>query len=83
MAKRLERPGGDTPPKKKEKSNESNLEEGACVTCTKRPSKDADVLECVWCDGVQHRECLQISVDQYSSLADTPINIVFLFPVCR
>jgi len=76
MSKRSERPGGDTPPKKKGK------EEGACVTCAKRPSKKEDALECVWCDGVQHRECLQISVDQYAALADIPRNIVFFCSQC-
>jgi len=77
MLKRSKRPGGDIPPKNKVK------EEGACVTCAKQPMKNEDTLRCVLCDGVQQRECLQISVDQYAALTDTPNNIVlFLFPVC-
>ena len=54
--KRLVRPGGDTPPKKKGKTKHPNLEDGACVQCSKQLKKDEDTLECVWCDGVEHRE---------------------------
>jgi len=80
--KRLVRPGGDTPPKKKGKAKHPNLEDGACVQCCKQLMKDEDTLECVWCDGLEHRECLQISADQFSALADLPNNIVFFCSKC-
>ena len=80
--KRLVRPGGDTPPKKKEKTKYPSLEDGACVRCVKQLSEDDDALECVWCERAEHRECLQISADQYSALADLPSNIVFFCSRC-
>ena len=76
--KRLVRPGGNTPPKKKGKTKEDSV----CVKCSKQLLKDEDALECVWCDGVKHRECLQIRVDQYSSLTDLPSSIVFFCSRC-
>jgi len=36
----------------------------------------------VLCDGVEHRKCLQISADQYSTLADLPNYCLFLLQVC-
>jgi len=77
-----ERPGRDTLPGKKGKCNQPDLEERVCVSCAKQPSKDDDVLGCVWRDGVQHQECLQISIDQYSVLTDLPKNIVFICSRC-
>ena len=79
LIKRLVRPGGDTPPKKKVRTKE----DGACVKCSKQLLEDENALECVWCDGVEHRECLQISVEQYySALTDPPVVLCFLLPVC-
>ena len=54
----LVRPRGDTPPKKG-KTKHPNLEDGVCVQCSKQLMKDEDTLECVWCDGVKHWECLR------------------------
>jgi len=52
----LKHPDRPTPPEKKEKCNQPDLqlEEGACVSCAKQPLKDNDVIGCVWCDEVQH-----------------------------
>jgi len=45
-------------------------------------NKDDDVFEYVWCEGLQHRTCLQISTDQYSALSDVSSNILFFCSSC-
>ena len=52
-----------------------------CVICN-GPATDSDVLECVWCEGLQHRSCTEISVEKYAALSDLPSNIVFFCTHC-
>ena len=74
--KRLVKPGGNTPPKKKGKTKEN----GACLKCSKQLLEDEDALECVWCDGVEHWECLQINIDLSNNIVFCS-QCVELFPV--
>ena len=36
-----------------------------------------DILECIWCEGFQHRECTKISADVCNALSSVIDNIVF------
>lgn len=53
-----------------------------CVACKKTVGSSDDVFECVWCERVQHRTCLQISSEQYSAMSDVSSNILFFCCVC-
>ena len=44
-------------------------------TCS-RPAIE-DILECIWCEGFQHRECTKISADVCNALSSIIDNIVF------
>jgi len=59
----------------------NKLESLNCVKCNKTVQSDDEVFECVWCEGVQHRTCLQISVDQFSALSDVSSNNLFFVPL--
>ena len=64
-------------------ANRSKKHEGGdvCVICRGKTTDD-NVLECVWCEGFQHRSCTEISVEKYSALSDLPSNIVFFCTHC-
>lgn len=64
-------------------ANRSKKHEGGdvCVICS-GPATDTDVLECVWCEGLQHRSCTEISVEKYAALSNLPSNIVFFCTHC-
>jgi len=44
------------------------------VVCS-GPATDFDILECVWCEGLQHRSYTEISVEKYSALSNLPSNV--------
>ena len=46
-----------------------------CKTCSKPATED--ILECIWCEGFQHRECTKISADVCNALSSIIDNIVF------
>ena len=46
-------------------------------TCSK-PATEG-ILECIWCEGFQHRERTKISADVCNALSSAIDNIVFLF----
>ena len=79
MSKR-DRTGGASPPtkKSKDKSGEVSI---LCVTCKKSAEKDS--IECECCFKWEHRECANISEDEYKILGDTSPNIMFFCSVCR
>ena len=60
-----------SPPKREIKKSKDDL----CITCSKAATDD--VLECVWCEGRQHRECTEISNDVCNALSNVVDNIVF------
>ena len=41
-----------------------------------------NVLECAWCDGKVHSECVGLSEDQCNILDGVTINIVFFCSTC-
>ena len=52
----------------------------ACKVCSK-PAME-DILECIWYEGFQHRECTKISADVCNALSSVIDNIVFfILPV--
>ena len=60
----------------------NKLESPSCVSCKKAIQEGEDSFECVWCEKIQHRTCLQISSDQYSALSDISSNILFFCSLC-
>ena len=65
-----------SPPEKDNKKVKDIL----CRACSK-PAME-DVLECIWCEGCQHRECTKISADLCNALSSVVDNIVFFFSPC-
>ena len=63
--------------------NRSKKHEGSdvCVTC-KGKTTDDNILECVWCEGIQHRSCTEINVQKYAALSDLSSNTVFFCTHC-
>ena len=57
-----------------EKDNKK-AKDALCKTCSKPVSED--VLECIWCEGFQHRECTKVSADVCNALSSVNDNIVF------
>ena len=51
-----------------------------CLTCNKPATENS--FECIWCERLQHSDCLKINVKQYSGLSDLPTNIVFFCSEC-
>ena len=51
-----------------------------CKTCSQPATKD--VLECIWCEGCQHRGCTKISADVCNALSSVIDNIVFFCSPC-
>ena len=66
-AKRL----ASSPPNKETKKTKDDL----CITCSEPATED--VLECIWCEGLQHRGCTKISADVCNVLSNVIDNIVF------
>ena len=60
-----------SPPNKETKKTKDDL----CITCSKPATED--VLECIWCEGRQHRRCTKISADVCNALTNVIDNIVF------
>ena len=60
-----------SPPEKVNKKVKNVL----CKTCSKPATED--VLECIWCESHQHRECTKISADVCNVLSGVIDNIVF------
>ena len=56
------------------------MEHSKCVICEENAT--VDVMECMWCEAVQHRTCSKISVDQCTVLKALTSNIVFLCSTC-
>ena len=65
-----------SPPKKENKKSKDD----ECVVCAKPATED--VLECVWCEGRQHRDCAKISVDVCNVLSSVVSNVVFFCTPC-
>ena len=65
-----------SPPNKENKKSKDD----ECVVCFKPATND--ILECVWCEGRQHRSCSQISVDVCNVLSNVVTNIVFFCTSC-
>ena len=60
--------------------NNKKAKDALCKTCFKPATED--ILECIWCEGFQHRECTKISVDVCNALSRVIDNIViFVLPV--
>ena len=57
-----------------EKDNKK-AKDALCKTCTKPATED--ILECIWCEGFQHREHIKISADVCNALSSVIENIVF------
>jgi len=39
-------------------------------------------FECIWCEGIQHSDCLKINAEQFSGFKDLPTNIIFFCSEC-
>ena len=52
----------------------------ALCSCSKPATED--ILECIWCEGFQHRECTKISADVRNALSSVIDNIVFFCSSC-
>ena len=61
----------NSPPSKENKKSKDD----ECVVCFKPASED--ILECVWCEGHQHRNCANISAEVCNVLSNVVNNIVF------
>ena len=57
-----------------EKDNKK-AKDALCKTCSEPAMQD--ILECIWCEGFQHRECTKISADVCNALSSVIDNIVF------
>ena len=53
-----------------------------CVTCKEPVHNGDEIFECVWCESMQHRTCLQISAPQFTAMADVSNNILFFCSQC-
>ena len=51
-----------------------------CLTCNKPVTENS--FKCIWCERLQHSECLKINTKQYPSLTDLLTNIVFFCSEC-
>ena len=62
-----------------EKDNKK-AKDALCKTCSKPAIED--ILECIWREGFQHKECTKISADVCNALSSIIDNIViFVLPV--
>ena len=59
-----------------EKDNKK-AKDALCKTWSKPATEN--ILECIWLEGFQHRECTEISADVCNALSSVIDNIVFLF----
>ena len=66
-----------TSPASKEKKRSK---EDKCSICSEPATED--MLECVWCEGRQHRSCTKISVEACNALGNIINNIVFFCSPC-
>ena len=57
-----------------EKDNKK-AKDALCKACPKPATED--ILECIWCEGFQHRECTKINADVCNALSSIIENIVF------
>ena len=65
-----------SPPEKDNKKAKDVL----CKICSEPATKD--ILECIWCEGRQHRRCTKISADVCNALSSVIHNIVFFCSPC-
>ena len=64
-----------------EKENKK-AKDALCKTCSNPVMED--ILECIWCEGFQHRECTEISADVCNALFSVIDSIVFfVLPVYK
>ena len=59
-----------------EKDNKK-VKDALCKTCSKPATED--ILECIWCEGFQHRKYTKISVDVCNTLSTILYVLFFLF----
>ena len=63
-------------------SDNKKAKDTLCKTYSKPATED--ILECIWCEGFQHRECTKISadIDVCNALSSVVDNIIiFVLPV--
>jgi len=52
-----------------------------CVVCSEAAT--SDVFECLWCEGIQHANCTNLSKEQCNAITNIPSpNIVFFCTIC-
>ena len=57
------------------KKDNKKAKDALCKTCSKPATED--ILECIWYESFQHRECTKISADVCNALSNVIDNIVF------
>ena len=76
----IKRPAS-SPANKEGKKSKGDLEADVCQVCTKAATND--ILECSWCEGIQHASCSNLSVEQCNAITNiTSANIVFFCTPC-
>lgn len=83
MAKRPERPGGDTPPTKKTKDVFQSLPGSRCLHCDQDCTLESKALQCDLCQSWVHSECEGISSESYKQLNDVCADIVNVSYYCE
>ena len=68
--KRTERPGGDTPPTKKQKDRIQSLPGSKCLHCDQDCTLESKALQCDLCHTWVHSECEGVSSELYELLND-------------
>ena len=63
-----------------EESASPNKQPQTCSTCNEPVSDDA--LECMWCECLQHKNCIKISDNQEFVLSNLPSNVVYFCMPC-
>ena len=83
MAKRTERPGGDTPPTKKTKDIFQSLPGSKCLHCDQDCTLQSKALQCDLCQNWVHSECEGMSSESYKKLNDICADVVNVSYYCE
>ena len=83
MAKRTERPGGNTPPTKKTKDIFQSLPGSKCLHCDQDCTLESKALQCDLCQNWVHSECEGMSSESYKKLNDICADVVNVSYYCE
>eukprot|EP00794_Sanderia_malayensis_P001385 gene1387-1525_t len=54
-----------------------------CIICKNHVVDDDKAIECQWCQGWEHKECLKMSDSQYKQVEEAPLNFMWFCTQCQ